>query len=85
MRKNLLSERHRHRYEVNNSYVKRMEEKGMIISGRSPDKTLVEAMELPSDQHPFFLGTQFHPEYKSRPLSPHPIFLGLLSKAKELL
>ena len=85
MRKNLLSERHRHRYEVNNSYVKRMEEKGMIISGRSPDDQLVEAMELPSDLHPFFLGTQFHPEYKSRPLSPHPIFLGLLSKAKELL
>lgn len=71
----LVSERHRHRYEVNNKFVKRLERAGMVISGTSPDGKLVEAIELPRNTHPFFVGTQFHPEYKSRPLSSHPIFV----------
>lgn len=70
---NLISERHRHRYEFNNQYKKQFEEKGLLFSGTSPDGQLVEAIELPN--HPFFVGTQFHPEYKSRPLKPHPLFL----------
>ncbi|RJP44919.1 CTP synthase [Candidatus Parcubacteria bacterium] len=68
------SERHRHRYEVNPKYVERLEKKGMIFSGQSPDRRLMETMELARDKHPFFLGTQFHPELKSRPLRPHPLF-----------
>lgn len=75
-----ISERHRHRYEFNNEYRKIMEKKGLIISGVSPDGKLVEAIELAD--HPFFIGTQFHPEYKSRPLAPHPLFLGFLSSCK---
>lgn len=71
-------ERHRHRYEVNNVYRKEFEKAGMIISGTSPDGKLVEAIELPKTLHPFFVGTQFHPEYKSRPLSPHPIFCAFI-------
>ena len=69
------SERHRHRYELNETYVKSLETKGLLVSGRSVKEDLVEIMELPLSLHPFFLGTQGHPEYKSRPLSPHPIFL----------
>jgi CTP synthase len=69
------SERHRHRYEVNEAYVKRLADKGLIVSGRSVKENLVEIMEMLPKDHPFFLGTQGHPEYKSRPLSPHPIFL----------
>jgi len=69
----LVSERHRHRYEVNNEFRERLEKAGMVISGTSPDGKLVEAIEL--KDHPFFVGTQFHPEYKSRPLDPHPIFV----------
>lgn len=71
----LTSERHRHRYEVNRRYIKALEKAGLIISGRSVKENLVEIIELPSIIHPFFLGTQGHPEYKSRPLKPHPIFL----------
>ena len=71
----IVQERHRHRYEVNNFYRKDLEKAGLIISGTSPDGKLVEAIELPKNIHPFFVGTQFHPEYKSRPLSPHPIFV----------
>ena len=78
---NIVSERHRHRYEVNNTFRKELEEKGYLISGVSPDGKLVEAMELSPELHPFFVGTQFHPEYMSRPLSPHPIFIGLLKAA----
>lgn len=74
--KNVISERHRHRYEFNNEYREILEKKGLIISGVSPDGKLVEAIEL--KDHPFFIGTQFHPEYKSRFLSPHPLFLGFL-------
>ena len=77
----LISERHRHRYEFNNKYKKLFEKTGMIISGTSPDGKLVEAVEIP--QHPFFVGTQFHPEYKSRPLKPHPLFLNFIKAAKE--
>ena len=74
--RNLVQERHRHRYEVNNEYRKQLEVAGLIISGTSPDRQLVEAIEL--KDHPFFIGTQFHPEYISRPLNPHPIFLGFI-------
>jgi len=73
--KGLTSERHRHRYEFNDKYVKDFEAKGLVISARSVVENLVEIIELPKDVHPFYLGTQGHPEYKSRPLSPHPIFL----------
>lgn len=69
-----ISERHRHRYEVNNAYVERLEKAGMIFSGKSPDGFLCEIAELPKNKHPFFLGTQFHPEFKARPLDPHPLF-----------
>jgi CTP synthase len=69
-----ISERHRHRYEVNPEYIARLEKHGMVFSGRSPNKRLMEIMELPKSAHPFFLGTQFHPELKSRPIHPHPLF-----------
>lgn len=71
---NLVSERHRHRYEFNLKYQNAYQKKGMIFSGLSPDGKLVEAIELDQKLHPFFIGVQFHPEYKSRPLNPHPIF-----------
>lgn len=70
---NTISERHRHRYEFNNEYRERLEEAGLIISGATPDGELVEIIELPN--HPFFIATQFHPEFKSRPFSPHPLFV----------
>ena len=73
-----ISERHRHRYEFNDQFKEILEKNGLIISGTSPDGSLVEAIELPAKIHPFFLGTQFHPEYKSRPLDPHPIFVHFL-------
>ncbi len=69
-----ISERHRHRYEVNPKYINDLESKGLVFSGRSPDGTLMEIAELPKKVHPFYLGTQFHPEFKSHPLSPHPLF-----------
>ncbi|NIT03834.1 CTP synthase, partial [Candidatus Saccharibacteria bacterium] len=71
----------RHRYEFNNKYKKRYEKAGMRISGVSPDGRLVEAIEIPD--HPFFIGTQFHPEYQTSPLKPHPLFLGLIKAALE--
>ena len=71
-----ISERHRHRYEFNNDYRAVLTEAGLVISGLSPDGTLVETVELPS--HPFFIGVQFHPEFKSRPNRPHPLFSGFL-------
>lgn len=76
--KNLISERHRHRYEVNNKLRDKIEKAGLIFSGLNPEKNLVEIIELPttgSKGHPFFLGVQFHPELKSRPFAPHPLFL----------
>jgi CTP synthase len=75
----IVSERHRHRYEVNPRYRRRLEEAGLVCSGLSPDRKLVEFVELPS--HPFFVATQAHPEFKSRPDRPHPLFLGLVSAA----
>jgi CTP synthase len=71
-----IFERHRHRYEFNNDYRRRLEKAGLVVSGTSPDGELVEAVEI--KDHPFFVGTQFHPEYISRPLIPHPIFLAFL-------
>ena len=73
----LINERHRHRYEFNNAFKEKFEKKGMVFSGTSPDGKLVEAIELAN--HKFFVGTQFHPEYISRPLTPHPIFVSYLS------
>jgi CTP synthase len=74
-----ISERHRHRYEVNNRYREAMEARGLVFSGRSPDGQLVEMIELP--EHPWFLGCQFHPEFKSRPYAPHPLFSGFVAAA----
>ncbi len=74
-----LSERHRHRYEFNNRFKSALEEKGLIISGMSPDGELVEIIEIPD--HPWFLGCQFHPEFKSRPMDPHPLFRDFINAA----
>ena len=73
-----ISERHRHRYEVNPEYIARIEEAGLVFSGASPDQRLMEIAELPTAKHPFFLGVQFHPEFKSSPLKPHPLFMEFL-------
>ena len=75
----IIFERHRHRYEVNNAYRRRMEENGLRISGRSANNNLVEIVEL--EDHPWFVGTQFHPEFKSRPTRPHPLFKGFVAAA----
>lgn len=76
-----ISERHRHRFEVNPLYVEQLEKAGLIFSGRSPDRTLMEIAELPKSQHPFMLGTQFHPELRARPLDPHPLFDAFIKAA----
>ncbi|GAB3624806.1 CTP synthase [Mariniluteicoccus endophyticus] len=76
-----VSERHRHRYEVNNAYREQLEAAGLVISGTSPDGHLVEFVELPAKIHPFFVATQAHPELKSRPTKAHPLFAGLVSAA----
>jgi len=76
-----VHERHRHRYEVNNDYRERLEAAGLIFSGLSPDGRLVEFAELEQDLHPFFVGTQAHPEFMSRPTRPHPLFAGLVRAA----
>jgi CTP synthase len=76
-----VEERHRHRYEVNNAYRERLEDAGLVISGTSPDSTLVEFIELPTEMHPYFVATQAHPELKSRPTRPHPLFAGLVEAA----
>lgn len=81
--KEVISERHRHRYEVSPDYIKRLEDGGLIFSGTSPDGTLMEIAELPKDVHPFFLGVQFHPEFHARPLDPHPIFTAFLKASYE--
>lgn len=81
--KGLTSERHRHRYEFNDRYSEDFEKAGLVISARSVTENLVEIIELPEDMHPFYLGTQGHPEYKSRPLNPHPIFLGFIEACKK--
>ncbi len=74
--KNIVSERHRHRYEFNNKYREKLEKNGLTVAGTSPDGKIVEAIEISA--HPFFIGTQFHPEYISRPLEPHPLFVEFL-------
>ncbi|MFB9730436.1 CTP synthase [Ornithinimicrobium kibberense] len=76
-----VTERHRHRYEVNNAYRDRLVEAGLVISGTSPDGTLVEFVELPADVHPYYVSTQAHPEFKSRPDHAHPLFSGLVAAA----
>jgi CTP synthase len=73
-----ILERHRHRYEVNPLFIERLEAKGLVFSGVSPDGTLMEITELPVENHPFFVGCQFHPEFQARPLSPHPLFTGFI-------
>jgi CTP synthase len=78
--KDLIHERHRHRYEFNNAYKQQLEEAGMVFSGVCPDNQLVEVVEIPS--HPYFYACQFHPEFKSRPLNPHPLFKGFIEAAK---
>jgi CTP synthase len=75
-KKESISERHRHRYEFNNKYRDQLVKAGLVISGTTPDKKLVEIIEL--KDHPFFAGSQFHPEFKSRPLRPHPLFYGFM-------
>ncbi|HEX6202145.1 MAG TPA: gamma-glutamyl-gamma-aminobutyrate hydrolase family protein, partial [Thermoanaerobaculia bacterium] len=74
-----ISERHRHRYEVNQKYLDRLVAGGLVVSGLSPDGKFVEIVELPD--HPWFLGCQFHPEYKSRPTEPHPLFVSYIAAA----
>ena len=76
-------ERHRHRYEVNLDYVGALEDAGLVFSGVSPDARLMEIAELPTGSHPFFLGTQFHPELQARPLVPHPLFTAFVRAAYE--
>jgi CTP synthase len=76
-----ISERHRHRYEFNNAYLDRLKEKGMVISGTSPNGELVEIIEI--GDHPWFLGCQFHPEFKSRPMEPHPLFRDFIKASLE--
>jgi len=82
--KGRVSERHRHRFEVNPQYIERLEKRGLVFSGTSPDKVLMEIAELPRDKHPFFLGTQFHPEFQARPLDPHPLFDAFIHAAAKL-
>jgi CTP synthase len=78
-----ISERHRHRYEVNNQYRDQLLKTGLVFSGLSPDKNLVEFVELPKQVHPYYVGTQAHPEFLSRPTKPHPLFAGLIAAAIE--
>jgi CTP synthase len=76
-----ISERHRHRYEVNMAYREQLEEKGMVFAGLSPDGLLPETIELAN--HPWFVGVQYHPELKSRPFQPHPLFASFVAAAVE--
>ncbi len=78
-----VSERHRHRYEVNNAYREQLTEAGLVLSGWSPDRELIEFIELPTDVHPYYIATQAHPELKSRPTKAHPLFAGLIAAALE--
>jgi CTP synthase len=81
--KEVIYERHRHRYELNNKYRRRLQEAGLVFSGTSPDDRLVEFIELDGSQHPFFVATQAHPEFKSRPDRPHPLFSAFVDAARE--
>ncbi len=78
----LISERHRHRYEFSNDYREILQNAGLTLSGLSPDGRLVETVEL--TDRPFHVGVQYHPEFKSRPNRPHPLFLGFIGAAKEM-
>jgi CTP synthase len=78
---NIISERHRHRYEFNNLYRKQLEDKGLVVAGINSERNLVEIIELKG--HPFFVGTQFHPEFKSRPIDPHPLYMAFIAAAKK--
>lgn len=80
--KDEVDERHRHRYEVNSVYVEQFEKAGLVFSGKSPNGVLMEIAELPQNVHPFMLGTQFHPEFLARPLSPHPLFTAFIRAAR---
>ncbi len=82
-KKEMISERHRHRWEVNNKYVKQLEKEGLVISGKNPQRDLVEFIELPKEKHPYFVGTQAHPEFKSKFMKPAPLFHGLIKAAKK--
>jgi CTP synthase len=73
-KKEFINERHRHRYEVNNNFRRILMENGLMLSGLSPDGSLVEIVELPQKNHPFFIASQFHPEFKSRLINPQPLF-----------
>lgn len=79
-----IFERHRHRYEVNPEYVEQIEKAGLVFSGKSPSGDLMEIMELPESVHPFYLATQFHPEFQSAPLSPHPLFMSFIKVVKKI-
>ena len=76
-----ISERHRHRYEFNNDFREMLKKNGLVISGTSPDDYIVETVEIPDTR--FYIGVQYHPEFKSRPNKPHPLFLGLVGAALE--
>ena len=78
---NEISERHRHRYEFNNDYREILQNAGLTLSGSAPDDSLIETVEL--TERPFFVGVQFHPEFKSRPNRPHPLFKGFIAAAVE--
>ncbi|HVV38940.1 MAG TPA: CTP synthase [Candidatus Paceibacterota bacterium] len=78
-----IYERHRHRYEVNPEYIEQLEKAGLVFSGKSPDGRLMEIAELPREVHPFFIASQFHPEFLSRPLSPHPLFSAFIRAASK--
>jgi CTP synthase len=78
-----VNERHRHRYEVNNTYVPKLEAAGMVISARTPTEDLPEMMELPAATHPWFVGVQFHPEFTSNPRTGHPLFIAYVQAALE--
>lgn len=82
-RKHLINERHRHRFEFNNEYREALAKKGLVFSGTSPDDFFVEFIELPKNKHPFFLATQAHPEYKSTPINPHPVFIEFISASEK--
>ena len=77
-----IQERHRHRYEFNNAYLEQFEKEGMVSVGTNPDTNLVEIIELP--KHPWFVGVQFHPEYKSTVVNPHPLFVNFIKAALEI-
>ena len=82
-KKSTITERHRHRYEINSQYVEQLEGKGLQFSGQSEDGLLMEIAELPAEDHPFYVGVQFHPELQARPLAPHPLFTAFVKAAYE--